>query len=502
MKLTSTRLHTFATITLIALLTACGGGSSGGDGGDTTGGDTTGGGTGFIPTLTARTNIAAPTGFRIVDATLSPTGDQVAVLFQTTDPNLANSSIFGDAYSLQVFNSVTGNFIRSMDDPGETNIPLDLYWGDDQVSLLLFPGIAGWNAQTGALRQVDTSSGNEDCDLVSPTDAFNAIDNVLYAAGAFNLPEVCVFDFSSFSATKFDLERSASSTRITGMTLTPDNSELIVSFEDDTLRDDSVQNYSAQTLAPVGAAQSGALGEVLSAGDGFGLYLDGLDLILQPTGTIIEGFDTDVAASANGQVMSLHDDGMTRFIALPEVLYIGETALDNDSLRSIAQDGSIAAIVIDRERIEIHNLTNRSSVSAVEPPLTFARQFSGTLNIDGVAEQLTGTCDIEIENTIDFAQVIAEATTTTGATLFIRGAGSTNVSYTYTQGENEFFHSFQLAANVAVEGPVLNTDGTSITGSTLLYTLDPNELFALQVDNSDPTGFATRTLELDAVCTQ
>ncbi len=500
--------------TLLSAVAACGGGGSDDNGSDNSGSDNNGtddtnpGQTGteneqqpsttVIPTLVPRATIAVAEGSQIVDTALSPSGDEVAVL---SFKQVLNTVIFGDQYTLQVFDVATGDLVRTMNDPGETNGILSLYWGADQLTVLLFPGAVVWDATSGNVLNVRTSNGVNQCDGLSPVEAFNATTNVLIAGEAFGVPSNCVLNFSTGATNRYQLVKSATAARITSMALDPTGSKLSVSFENENLRDDSTQVYDAASFSPVGSARDAVLGQILAEGDGYQLYQDNADVTFQPTGVVIEGFDTKAAVSANGEVLVLHGANNTlNLIAMPEIVYIGQTSNDDASLRSISADGSVGAFVIS-DNVELYDLTGRSNVSAVMPAMTFTRQFSGTVTVDGVSEALNGTCNAVLEESLGPNIVDIEAGSASGKRLAVRGQNLLNfISYRYSVGAIDYVHSTTLAQNFSLDRPQLSTDGTNITGSTTLFTFSTTEFVELLSDATDPTGFKTSSLELDGVC--
>ena len=99
-----------------------------------------------------------------------------------------------------------------------------------------------------------------------------------------------------------------------------------------------------------------------------------------------------------------------------------------------------------------------------------------------------------------------EATMPDGSRLLVRAQNLLGfVKYTLTEGvpftdsEASYVNSTTLSQNYELERPMISTDGTSITGSTLLYRFS-DVFLELELDAEDPTGFATRSLTLDATC--
>ncbi|MEE9318977.1 MAG: hypothetical protein V3U76_00890 [Granulosicoccus sp.] len=452
-----------------------------------------------IPLLVPRATIGVDNGSRIVDATLSPSGTEVAVLSFT---QMLNTLVFGDQYSLEVFDTVTGALVQTMADPGEVNQVLDLYWGDDRLTLLLDRGAVVWDPGSGNVLDIRDGSGEAHCDSLSPVEAFNSATNVLYAGEVFGLPNICVLNLSTGMANYYQVVKPATATRISSMALDSTASRLSISFANDSLRADSTQVYDALSIAPIGSALSASLGEVLSVGDGFELYQDELEIIMQPTGAVVEGFDQDAAVSPNGEVFAVNGSDSLTLVALPALLYIGETEKDNASLRSFSVDGSVGAFVIG-ESVQIYELSGRSSVSAVKPPVTFARQFSGTMTVDGVDEVVNGTCDTVFEANLGANQLDVEASSDSGDHLYVRAQNLLKfVSYRYTVDDLAYVHSTVLAQNFSLERPQITTDGINITGSTDLYTFSTTEFFELVADASTSSGYQTRSLILSGVCAE
>jgi len=494
---------------------ACGGGGADDSGPDNSGPDNTNSeqtDTGnaqqplptVIPTLIPRATIDVAQGLQVVDTVLSPSGDEVAVLFFK---QVLNTVIFGDQYTLQVFDAMTGELVRTMNDPGETNQVLDdLYWGAEQLSLLLFPGgLVAWEPASGNVLEVRTSyNGVSQCDSLSPKEAFNVTTNMLFAGEGLGAPNICVLNLSTGVTNHYPLAKPATATRITSMALDPTGSKLSVSFENDNGRDDSTQIYDVASFSPVGSARDAALGQILLEGDGYQLYHDRNDVTFQPTGVVINGLDSNAVVSANGEVLALnHAVDKLGLIALPEIVYIGETNEDIASLRSITANGSVGAFVINGN-VEIYDLTGRSDVSAVEPPVTFAQQFSGTVTVDGVSEAFSGTCLTDVLESIGPNIAHVEASGASDNYLSVRGQNLLGlISYRFTVDNIEYVHSKTMAQGRSLELPQLTTDGVSITGSTTLYTFSTTGPFGeLVPDAADSTGFKTKSLVLDGVCTQ
>ena len=167
-----------------------------------------------------------------MDSVLNPAGTELAVLFDNQTQGSLLSEVFGQKYALQVFDTASGAMLRSMNDPGETGQLLDLYWGADRLSLLLFGGgLVSWDATSGNVLDVTATSGVDQCDFLSPTEAFDKTRNVLFAVEGGNVPNICVLDFNTGATNRYTLVKPASATRVGSVALDASGDELWVSFE-------------------------------------------------------------------------------------------------------------------------------------------------------------------------------------------------------------------------------------------------------------------------------
>lgn len=489
------------------LLSACGGSdgsaTTGSTDGSDTGGDevvTTPPEAGAVPLLVAQVSIEPPTGSRIADSVLSPDGSVLALLIDN-QTQTSSSSIFGDKYTLQVFDSTSGALLRSMNDPGDGGALLDLYWGADRLSLLLFGGgMASWDVASGNVLNVDTTVSNEDCAFLSQIEAFDQTQNLLYAAQGGNFSGVCVINFNTGTATAFPLEKPDTAARISTMALNPAGDQLWISYEANNFNPIGTQVYDAATMISVGGVIDSALGHILAVGTDFQLYSNNNDFTLQPAEVVLAGYDNDATIASNAQVLALHDAGKLRLISMPAALYIGETEQDSDSDRSFSSNGSVGAFVYG-DRVDVHELPSPGNASAIELPVRFSRQFAGTLTLDGVDEAISGTCDTDVVAGVGPNIINLESTIADGSVLAIRAQNLLGfISYRIEIGGTVYQHSTTLAQNFSLESPQISTDGTSITGSSLLYTFDENSFLALEADAADPTGFLTRSLLIDGSC--
>ncbi|MFK7996472.1 MAG: hypothetical protein AB8B87_20205 [Granulosicoccus sp.] len=506
-------------LALLMQVTACGGGGDNNDGGSDNGSGPTqppvnpGPGpvqppivTDEIPALSVQSTITVASGRRILDASINPSGNQVAVLsVATSDPTFD----FSQTYEIDVYDAATGGLALSMNDiPRDVSGPSGLYWGSDRISVVGFTGgYTVWNAQSGALLNTIANGASGNCLSLGVTEAFDAESNVLYVTAPFAEPFICQFDFNSLTTQEHSVELPSAGNRIESLALDTVNDSLWVSYNNDNnLAVSGTQIYDLAPFAPSGSLLSGNLGAIVGVGDGYQIYDTAIDLVVQPLASILDGGSVDVTASALANVVGQRDDGMLRLIALPEQTYIGEINLDDDNKRSFSTDGSVGAFTID-DSVQVYSLASRGTVSAIAPAQTFGSTLTGTLTIDGVSEPLNGTCNTDVDPDVGPNIVDIAATTQSGSRFSVRAQNLLGfISYNlqegvqFTDSQVDSLHSTTLAQNFMLEQPVIATDGTSITGSTLLYQFSSDTLFDLVTDSEDPTGFATRSLMLDATC--
>lgn len=497
---------------VLALMTACDGGSgdSPGDGGISDTGDAggseerrSGDADPGITMLEARATITAPEGSRILDAALSPDGSEVAVLFDNlTQPTGLLMTSFADRNSLQVFDTDTGSRLRTLDDPGDVTSGLgDLYWGKDRITLLLFPGLVTWDALGGEVIRRNLPVDLAPCDFLGPNESFDATGNQLFVSGAPGGPDLCVLDFNTGEATPVELMAPADATRVVALQRNPAGTELLVSFEDDNLRDVGTRPYALPSLDPAGAAQP--LGKVLVNGESHALYSDELTMRLQPLDVELAGFDSNATGSADGRVVAILSGDTVRFVSLPDARYLGEAERDSARARSFAVDGSIVASVIESERLAVYALGEPAGDSALAPPLRFPGAFAGAATMDDATIELSGTCLLETDEDLGPVNIVAEAASDDGnVELFLRGLGL-GISWgsvRYTVDDRDYYNSNVVAQNYMVDAPEVTIDGQEIAVSSLLYTSATTGEIALEPDPSDATGYATRMFLLEGTC--
>lgn len=457
---------------------------------------------GVVPSLIPTSRIILDASDRVLDAMLNPAGSEVAVMSQARSFEVGVSPTF----AIGVYDANTGALLRSLSAaPMDTADVLDMYWGADRISVLLFGGgFITWDAVSGAIMNNVAPSVDGTCNATSPVEAFDATANVLYAADAFGQPNICEFDFNIPSVQFRPVQMPTPSTGIESIALDASVRELWVSYLDNAQTVTGTRRFDVSSFSAIGQFQSENLGAIVAAGDGFQLF-DALDIVLQPVGTVLDGGAFDVSTSSQANVMAQRFSDMTRLVAIPELTYIGEIDRDVRPDRSFSANGAVGAFAID-DVVEIYALDSRGTVSAVEPATTFPGALTGTITIDGVSQTLSGTCNALVEPEVGPNIIDIAATTPDGSRFAVRAQNLLGfISYGLSEGERftdsqaEFVHSTTLAQNFALAAPTITTDGTAITGSTLLFQF-ANGSFELTPDASDPTGFASRMLTLDATC--
>lgn len=498
---TPTRLvQAFLIVAVLSLIAACGGSGDTPSNPPVVGGDMN---PGEIPNLRARATVSVAEGVRLIDAMLNPAGTELAILSSQQDATTGGLSA---EFDITVYDSNNGVALRTMNAAAaDASDLLDLYWGGDRISVLKFSGGAvSWDADSGAVLSNTGANADDSCLATSPIEAFDAISNTLYAGEAFGAPFVCVFDFDASTIQRRSVELAPPVAGIESMALDADQSSLWVTYKDNNANVAGTQLFDTNSFSTSGTLLTGNLGSIVAVGQNFQLY-DDQDLVVQPASTLLDERSFGVSTSQGATVVAQHVIDKTRLIALPEQTYIGETAKDNERDRSFSVDGNVGAFAIDNV-VQVYALTARGIESAVKPAQTFNSTLAGTLVVDSVSQSISGTCNALVEagvgpNIIDIAATAAD-----GSRFNVRAQNLLGfISYSYTEGEQfagseaNFLHSTNLATNFELAEPTISTDGTNITGSTLLFQFS-NEFFDLVPDTSDATGFATRTLSLDATC--
>lgn len=152
----------------------------------------------------------------------------------------------------------------------------------------------------------------------------------------------------------------------------------------------------------------------------------------------------------------------------------------------------------------IHDVSATTSMSAylVEavPP---AGTLSGTISVDGEEQTLTGSCEVTTNESLGPVQFIAYAETSGGWKL--RAHAQNLLLYTAYRLEKAgkvYENSSTIAQNLDLDAPTAESDGTSISGEASLLTFRTDEFFAPVEDATQPSGYETVEISVDASCEQ